>query len=204
MILDPESEVDRLLHAYEKRVVPSLLSMPGFNMIRELEVLALMRDLVRDFSPRCFHADHYPGHFTASALVLNANLSSVVLTLHKKLKKWLPLGGHADGNFSLPDVALREAYEESGLQKLSFLDLFSPPTLPFDVDIYEIPGRPSTPAHKHYDVSFLIIAGDGELRVSDESDDLRWFSLEEASVLSHDEGLRRQLAKAMFLRRSKV
>jgi len=40
----------------------------------------------------------------------------VLLTHHKKLGKWLQLGGHSDGNSNMLDVALKEAKEESMLR----------------------------------------------------------------------------------------
>ena len=42
----------------------------------------------------------------------------VLLTHHRKLDRWLQLGGHADGDRDLARVALKEAEEESGLAGL--------------------------------------------------------------------------------------
>ena len=56
-----------------------------------------------------------PGHLTGSAWIVNAERTRTLLTHHRKLKKWLQLGGHADGDPDLLAVALREAREESGL-----------------------------------------------------------------------------------------
>ncbi|MBI1840272.1 MAG: NUDIX domain-containing protein, partial [Verrucomicrobia bacterium] len=38
----------------------------------------------------------------------------VLLVLHKRLKKWLPLGGHIELDEDPETAALREAKEESG------------------------------------------------------------------------------------------
>ena len=38
------------------------------------------------------------GHFTGSALVLDAERGRELLTHHRKLGKWLQLGGHSDGD----------------------------------------------------------------------------------------------------------
>ena len=49
------------------------------------------------------------GHFTASSWLLDSARSRVLLTHHRKLDRWLQLGGHADGERDLRAVALKEA-----------------------------------------------------------------------------------------------
>ena len=56
----------------------------------------------------CFERSLLKGHLTGSAWVLNADKTHVLLTHHKKLNKWLQLGGHADGETDILNVALRE------------------------------------------------------------------------------------------------
>ncbi len=55
------------------------------------------------------------GHLTGSAWIVDRAHIWTLLTHHRKLDKWLQLGGHADGDPDLLAVALREAEEESGL-----------------------------------------------------------------------------------------
>lgn len=96
------------------------------------------------------------------------------LTLHKKLGFWLQLGGHADGDSNLLSVAIKEAYEESGLNNISVLSEEI-----FDIDIHYIPKFKSVPGHYHYDVRFLLknCDDDDKIKISDESNDLRWFNV---------------------------
>src|SRR5262245_55586688 len=81
------------------------------------------RECVRKFfnlmaqTERCAHRDEYPGHLTGSALITTPEFNRLLLTHHRKLGKWLQLGGHADGSLRLHEVALREAQEESGLPR---------------------------------------------------------------------------------------
>ena len=39
----------------------------------------------------------YNGHFTGSAWIVSPDRSKILMTHHKKLGKWIQLGGHADG-----------------------------------------------------------------------------------------------------------
>ena len=57
---------------------------------------------------------------------------TVLMTHHKKLNIWVQLGGHADGESDIAQVAMREAHEESGLDDLRLVT----PEI-FDIDIHD-------------------------------------------------------------------
>lgn len=122
--------------------------------------------------PDCFERTRREGHITASAWIVNAMGDRFLMTLHKKLKLWLPLGGHADGDCDIHRAALKEAREESGLKSLTFVskDIF-------DICIADYV-TPTEPFHQHYDFNFLLQIRDPNdpIKISDESIDLRWFS----------------------------
>ncbi|TBR06661.1 MAG: NUDIX hydrolase [Lysobacter sp.] len=125
--------------------------------------------LLRESESDPFSRARLAGHFTGSAWLVDQTGLRVLLTHHRKLARWLQLGGHADGDRDLSRVALREAEEESGLTGLRL-----EPGL-FDLDRHWIPARPDVPAHWHYDVRYVVRAGESEaFVVSEESIDLAW------------------------------
>ena len=114
-----------------------------------------------------------------------------LLTHHRKLNKWLQLGGHADGDSDILRVALREAREESGLATIRPVS-----TAIYDIDIHVIPARGSEPEHLHYDVRFLLEADRAApLLASRESRSLAWTPLTRIAELNPEESMARMVAK---------
>lgn len=151
---------------------------------------------------RASHADvferhHPPGHFTASCWLVSGDGERLLMTHHRKLGRWLQLGGHADGDPDLAATALREGEEESGLAGLRL-----EPGI-FDLDRHCIPARGDDPAHWHYDVRYVIHAGpDERFAVSDESHALAWRDI---ASMPADETLDpsiRRMAAAWLARRA--
>jgi 8-oxo-dGTP pyrophosphatase MutT (NUDIX family) len=141
----------------------------------------------------CFLRSCLAGHLTGSAWITDPAGKLTLLTHHRKLNKWLQLGGHADGQLDIAAVAFREAQEESGLKSLKLL---SP--APFDVDRHWIPERKGVPAHWHLDLRFLVEADPSEpLIVSDESHDLAWVELSRVEQLNPEESMLRMVRKTM-------
>ena len=118
-----------------------------------------------------FCRERLAGHFTASCWLVSADGQRLLLTHHRKLQRWLQLGGHADGDRDLARVALKEAGEESGLTGLVLDD----PAI-FDLDKHWIPAR---------------VAGEAFV-LSEESLDLAWRPVAEvAADPASDESMQR-------------
>jgi 8-oxo-dGTP pyrophosphatase MutT (NUDIX family) len=132
------------------------------------------------------------GHLTGSAWVVDPARTQVLLTHHRKLDKWLQLGGHADGDPDLLAVALKEAREEGGIT-----GLWPASPEPFDVDVHRIPARGDVPEHRHFDLRFLIEADPADpVVVSDESHDVAWVPLAKVGELNPHESMALMVRKA--------
>jgi len=139
----------------------------------------------------CFERSCEKGHFTASAWVVDSEEKHILLLHHKKLDTWLQLGGHADGEYDLLKVAIKEAQEESGLKNIAPLTKEI-----FDIDIHLIPARRNEPAHYHYDVRFLLKSiEDDTLIKNEESLDIQWFSTDQSSLPTERFSILRMLNK---------
>ncbi|WP_405627556.1 NUDIX hydrolase [Streptomyces sp. NBC_00016] len=121
------------------------------------------------------------GHVTASALVIDPERGRVLLTLHKKLRMWLQMGGHCEpADETVRAAALREATEESGIGGLALLA-----GGPVRLD------RHPTPCAWHYDVQYAALAPAGAVEaISDESLDLRWFAYDEVAGVADESVVR--------------
>ncbi|MGX1511288.1 NUDIX hydrolase [Streptomyces collinus] len=124
------------------------------------------------------------GHVTASAMVIDPSRERVLLTLHKKMRMWLQMGGHCEPvDETLARAALREGTEESGIAGLTLL-----PGGPVRLD------RHHTPCAWHLDVQYAAMAPEGAVEaISDESLDLRWFPYAQVADVA-DESVVRLLA----------
>ena len=114
------------------------------------------------------------------------------MTHHKKLNMWLQLGGHADGNTDLLNVARREVFEESGIEKIRLLN-----DEIFDVDIHLVPKFKDQPSHKHFDIRFIFEANENNEKISfnHESHNVIWIKLEEIKNYNSEVSIRRMIEK---------
>ena len=167
----------RLLDGYEQTFPEEAATIARFRRLAE--------------KPDAFFRTCRPGHFTASALVVDESRRRVLLVKHRKLGIWVQPGGHADGEPDLLSAAVRETEEETGLAGCGSDGAV------LDLDIHPIPARPGEGAHDHYDVRFLLIGDPSRpLIVSDESDDVRWISVGDLPIYTEEESMRRLLRKA--------
>ncbi|MGA2244491.1 MAG: NUDIX domain-containing protein [Verrucomicrobiota bacterium] len=123
--------------------------------------------------------------FTVAIFVVHDG--KVLVVHHRKLGKWLPLGGHIELDEDPEHAALREAKEESGLDVELIGD--RPPTTspgtraliaPRFLDIHRI-----NDMHEHIGMMYWARVKNGRLALAAaEHHDIRWCAAEELEQLS--------------------
>jgi len=141
---------------------------PRQASLRELYVDHL--DAHPDGTTRACH----PDHVTAGALILSADASEVLLTLHAKARRWFHMGGHCEpADTTLVGAAAREAHEESGVEGLEV------DPVPLHLDAHVVGFCAGHEQVRHLDVRFLARAPHAARpAVSDESLDVRWWPVD--------------------------
>lgn len=171
-----------------RRGLRALLAAYRARWPREADTVARFEAFV-DAHPDCFERTCRVGHITGSAWLVDAAGEWALLTHHRKLGRWLQLGGHSDGDPDPLAVALREAREESGLPVRALDEAI------FDLDVHRIPARGREAAHLHYDVRFLLVAGSEHFRKNDESHALHWVPVNGIRTFSAEESVLRMARK---------
>jgi len=137
--------------------------------------------------------EYHPGHFTASAFVIHRDGRRVLLVHHARLGIWVQPGGHVDPEDRSPlSAAARELVEETGI-------IGPRPVSPslVDVDVHVFPASGTQPTHRHYDLRFAFVAGDGTLAPNAEVVEAGWFAPADLDSLGVDVSVRRPVGKLL-------
>ncbi len=122
--------------------------------------------------------------FTVAVFVVKAD--RVLVVHHRKLNKWLPIGGHIELDEDPEAAALRETLEESGLEVLLVGE--RPPTTemgtraliaPRFLDIHRI-----SPTHEHIGMIYWARPRTGSVSLAtEEHHDIRWCTTDDLDGL---------------------
>ncbi|MBU4337940.1 NUDIX domain-containing protein [Patescibacteria group bacterium] len=125
-------------------------------------------------------------HFTISTIIVCKE--KAFLHLHKKMDKWLPVGGYIERDELLEEAALREIKEESGLEII----LYNPDK---QVDMADAKQLIRTAHilledikqdHQHIDFVYYATANSFDVKPEDgEVTDLKWFEVDEIKKLAN-------------------
>ncbi|MDI9540453.1 MAG: NUDIX hydrolase [Erysipelotrichaceae bacterium] len=141
-----------------------------------------------------FYRTNLIAHMTASGWVLNKNKDKLLMAYHNLYDSWAWLGGHADGQQDLLEVAIKEVKEESGLEVVEALseDIYS-------LEILSVDGHfkngEYVPTHVHLNITYLLQADETETIVNkeDENSEVGWFELKKAVEVSNEKWFRENI-----------
>ena len=69
------------------------------------------------YGTQLLYRSHAESHFTCSGFVMNPAMDQVLMVYHRIYDSFAWTGGHADGSSDFLWTAVREAKEETGIQK---------------------------------------------------------------------------------------
>lgn len=139
------------------------------------EILTLIdREGERLLTRDCAYA-----HVTASSVIVNRARTKTLMAFHKIYQSWAWTGGHADGETDLLHVAMREAQEETGIERLRQIGNGAASLEILPVWAHVKRGK-AVGSHLHLNVSYLFEADDAlPLRVAeDENSAVGWIAID--------------------------
>ncbi len=155
------------------------------------------KEVMLDFLERgidVFSRKNKMAHFTASAWVVNKKKEKSLMVYHNIYDSWSWMGGHADGDVDLFQVAKREAMEESGLKNIDSIsdEIFSLEILAVDG---HIKNNQYVSSHLHFNITYLLVGDEKEELVikADENSGVKWYRLEEAIEMSSEKWFRNNI-----------
>ena len=169
-----------------KKLVNQLEKYKPFNEqeMRDREVILKMLQSEKDI----FYRTNLCAHMTASAWVVNRERTKTIMVHHNIYNSWSWMGGHADGNENLLEVAVREVKEECGVENVRPVsqDIFSIEVLPVSGHMKN--GK-YVNSHLHLNITYLIEADEAEkLSIKeDENSNAGWFTFSDAMAASSEE-----------------
>ena len=141
-------------------------------------------------------------HMSASSWITNKERTKVLMIYHKIYDSWSWLGGHADGNCNLLEVACKELEEESGLKNYRLVS-----NQPFSIEVLTVDGHIKkgkyVNSHLHLNVTYLFEVDENETLVTNELETkgIKWIPIEdienEVSEIWFMENIYRKLLSKM-------
>lgn len=131
------------------------------------------------------------GHFCSSSFVVNKTRDKVLMIYHNIYKNWSIPGGHADGEMDLLKVALKEVYEETGIQNVTPI-ISSIASLDILSTLGHKKNNQYVSSHVHLSVVYLMEADErGPLKIKeDENNSVCWIPIGKINEVSNEEHMK--------------
>lgn len=151
---------------------------PGTD--REHNEKRVIEGYIKNFPHNILLRDNEFAHITSSGFIMNEKLSRVLMIHHNIYNTWAWTGGHADGDTDLQEIAIKEAREETGvqrivplMQKVAALNII-PVFGHFKKGKYVC-------SHLHLNSTYILIADEHEELIINENENsgVRWIAIED-------------------------
>ncbi len=131
--------------------------------------------------------------FTSSVYLLNHG--AVLLVLHKRFGKWVPVGGRRKEGERPHEVALRELQEETGVTDATFLPSMAPslPGMPAGLIGYHEHDAGGGATHMNF--AFGMHVEHRNITLCEEHDAAKWVTSEDVEELDMPENVRALVTK---------
>jgi myo-inositol-1(or 4)-monophosphatase len=161
-----ELKINKVIYSLKKDLVRLAKANP--------EVKSAAKFALSTLSSKHLTPQYSKIHFTGSALIISNK--KVVLHKHRILNTWIQPGGHLDVLEAPWEAAIRESYEETGLNAKHVKE---------GPQLIWVALRSGIKDHLHIDLTYLCEAPIEKPRPSvDESQEVGWFDLKKAKELA--------------------
>lgn len=146
---------------------------------QETQDKKVILEYMEKFPGNILSRDNNFAHFTSSGFIMNETLDKILMIHHNIRGTWAWTGGHVDGDADFLHVAIKEAKEETGLERVVPLANHI-----VAIDILPVYGHfkreKFVSAHLHLSVAYILIANENDtLQVNEEENtDVKWFPLQ--------------------------
>lgn len=139
-----------------------------------------------DMFPNILDRSNELVHFTASSWIHNPEKTKILMIYHNIYNAWAWTGGHADGEADLCTVALREAYEETGVFIPRYEDEI------FSIEALTVDGHMKNggwvASHIHLNITYAFEADDNMPLTlnTNETSGVQWVPIEQSVMISNE------------------
>lgn len=145
---------------------------------QEIQDKKVILDCIKLFPQNIFLRDNEIAHITSSGFIVNQTIDKVLMIHHNIRNVWAWTGGHSDGNDNFLEVAIKEAFEETGVNVTPLSNDIA------SIDILTVSGHVKrghfVNSHLHLSVAYILIADEKETPMvkPDENSAVEWFPVE--------------------------